>query len=90
MALAWDFDLTAGQKAVLLFELAGQAPLEDFYLVHNDGASDERVYFSSSLRIEDQAVVPEGGASLGLLSLGLAALGLAGATQLKAGGRSRR
>jgi hypothetical protein len=77
MALAWDFNLVAGETATATFRVTENAP-GGFYLSHTDPRSQETIYFSSSLRIDGGGTgVPEGGATIGLLGLGLLTLAAA-------------
>jgi hypothetical protein len=71
MALAWAFSLSAGETALLSFNVSDTAPTAGFYLAQTDPDSDPNsgptsLYFSSSLKIRGQGV-PDGGSSLVLL-----------------------
>lgn len=77
MAMAWNFDLNAGDTATINFLLSESAPGSGFYLAQTDPDSDLSVYFSSALTIEqDGHQVPEP-ASWALAGAALIGLSLA-------------
>ena len=75
MALGWGFNLNPGETALLRFNVSQTSPNSGFYLIQTDPASNQSIYFSSSLALQGQSV-PDSGSSLVLL-LGAMA-GLAG------------
>lgn len=80
MALAWAFNLAAGETGYLSFLVSQIAPTSGFYLIHTDPDSNDSIYFSSILRIGNDpgtpGGLPDGGSTLALLLCAFA--GLAG------------
>ena len=84
MALGWSFLLAAGDTATIGWTVSETAPAGGFYLVQTDPDSQESIYFSSILRIDNGqgggggggggGNMPDGGSTLVLLGAGLAAL----------------
>jgi hypothetical protein len=71
MALAWSFNLTADQTAVISFLLSQTRPTSGFYLEQFDTDSQASIFFSSSLTIRgDTTPIPTPG-TLALLAAGL-------------------
>ncbi len=71
MAMAWDFLLVADETASIGFLLSDTAPTGGFYLVHHDPDSPASIYFSSTLRIGGDGVIPAPGAlMLGAIGAG--------------------
>ncbi|MEI7908042.1 MAG: VPDSG-CTERM sorting domain-containing protein [Verrucomicrobiota bacterium] len=66
MALAWNFTLNPGETALLSFNVSETMPTSGFYLSQTDPASQESLYFTSSLAVQGQSV-PDAGSSLALL-----------------------
>ena len=79
MALAWNFELSADERAKISFVLSETAPASGsaigFRLAQNDPDSAVTIYFSSTLEITSVGVlVPDAGATAPMLGLGLCAL----------------
>lgn len=80
LALGWDFELQAGEQALLSLMIGQQEPDADFYLSHSDPEMgpgfDEQasLYFWGDLTITGGPVPVSGPTSLSILSLGLLAL----------------
>lgn len=75
MALWWDFDLLAGETAVVDFVISTVMPASGFHLAHIDPDSDARFYFSSSLTVTPAPVTSAPAPmTLALLLLGLLSL----------------
>jgi hypothetical protein len=87
IALGWNFVLSPGEKATILFRVAMTAPTSGFYLRQSQPAGsaggvdwlEHSAYFSTSLAIEmEDIVIPEPGTGLLLLAgLGLLAASVA-------------
>lgn len=76
VGLGWNFSLTSGQTANIIFDISDLAPVPGtFYILHSDPDSDESVYFTTSLDIRGGGQdVPEP-ATISLLMLGAAMIG---------------
>lgn len=80
LAMGWDFELQAGEEALLSLVIGEQEPDADFYLSHSDPEMgpgfDEQasLYFWGDLTITGGSVPVSGPTSLSILSLGLLAL----------------
>jgi len=70
--MGWEFDLTAGQSAVLTFNISSEKPSVP-YLEQTDDDTDETIYLSSNLSIQGVSV-PDASILL-LLSTALGGLG---------------
>ena len=69
-AMGWDFDLAAGDTAVITMILGDSIPVSGFYLSQIDNDTLESIYFSGSIDIQP---IPEPATML-LLGTGLAGL----------------
>ena len=70
-AMGWGFTLDADETATISLILSNSAPTSGFYLSQTDVATDEKIYYSSSIDIQPGgAPVPEPGTML-LLGTGL-------------------
>lgn len=69
-AMGWDFDLAAGETAVITMILGDSIPVSGFYLSQTDNDTNESIYFSGSMNIQP---IPEPATML-LLGTGLAGL----------------
>lgn len=74
MAMAWDFMLADGERAIIEFIVSEVQPNAGFYLQQSDLDTDRSIYFYSTLSIQDVATVP---APTTLLLLGLGFAGIA-------------
>lgn len=78
MALAWSFNLAAGETAALDF-IVSLNPLAGFYLIQTDPDSDEVLYFGTQLTIRGtpppNGEIPEPGTVAGGLALAVLAGG---------------
>jgi PEP-CTERM motif len=70
MALAWDFNLVAGETASISFVASLTAPTSGFYLTQTDPDSGASIFLSSGLNIRGGGTTPEP-ATLALVGLGL-------------------
>lgn len=71
MAMAWTFDLAAGETAAIQFRIGAERPASGFFLEQVDPDSQAAVYMTGSLAIRDGGPAPEP-ATLALIALGMA------------------
>ncbi len=81
LALGWDFELKAGEEALLSLIISQDKPETDFYLSHTDPEMGggfnlyESLYFWGDLTITGVSIPVPAPSSLPLLALGVLALG---------------
>lgn len=82
VALGWNFNLAAGETALISLLVSTVAPVSGFYIGHFDPGTGSQLFYSTALRITGGPVqVPEPG-TLVLTVLGIAAF--AGRKRLRA------